>query len=66
MIDVAALLPRHCRVHICGYGSCYTCSKISPFQNPDPLVRPARRWAPVRAFLGEKPCANPDCECHRR
>jgi hypothetical protein len=20
---------------------------------------------PPRAFLGEKPCSNPDCECHR-
>jgi hypothetical protein len=25
---------------------------------------PVPRRAPHRAFLGEKPCGDPDCECH--
>lgn len=32
-------LPRTCRVHICGFGECFTCTGISPFQNPHPLRR---------------------------
>lgn len=31
-------LPRFCKVHVCGRGFCFTCSKISPFQNPHPYA----------------------------
>jgi hypothetical protein len=35
-------LPRRCRVHVCGWGFCYTCSLISPFQNPHVYATRAR------------------------
>lgn len=35
-------LPRSCTVHVCGLGFCYTCSRISPFQNPHPYAAAAR------------------------
>jgi len=39
---LAPALPRRCLVHVCGRGSCYTCSRISPFQNPHVYVTGAR------------------------
>jgi hypothetical protein len=29
-----------------------------------PTLRDMTRRAPARAFLGEKPCSDPSCECH--
>lgn len=43
-------LPRSCKVHICSRGFCYTCSLISPFQNPHHYATRSRNQVPPRGI----------------